>query len=140
MSFTVPYLSLRGGLLLLTAASLSFSSPHTAISGVSSAATVCSPAEAALRRDLQEAQKRFASLHVKNFQLRQQLLLAEMQRDMAKTQLWAVRDKSVVGDVGDLTRADMMALTVREWQEYEPQKLRYELPLRPGIRHGEENW
>lgn len=31
MSFTVSYLSLRGGLLLLTAASLSFSSSHSAV-------------------------------------------------------------------------------------------------------------
>ncbi|HDR2587836.1 TPA: hypothetical protein QCI16_000240 [Enterobacter ludwigii] len=125
MSFTVPYLSLRGGLLLLTAASLSFSSPHTAISGVSSAATVCSPSEAALRRDLQEAQKRFASLRVKNFQLRQQLLRAEMQRDMAKAQLWAVRDKSVVGDVGDLTSTDIMSVSIR--QQLEPP---VQVPLR----------
>ncbi|WP_131631863.1 hypothetical protein [Enterobacter ludwigii] len=117
MSFTVPYLSLRGGLLLLTAASLSFSSPHTAISGVSTAVTICLPAEAALRRDLQEAQKRFASLRVKNFQLRQQLLRAEMQRDMAKAQLWAVRDKSVVGDVGDLTSTDIMSVSIRQQLE-----------------------
>ncbi|HHA2248459.1 TPA: hypothetical protein ACOEHG_003359 [Enterobacter ludwigii] len=125
MSFTVPYLSLRGGLLLLTAASLSFSSPHTAISGVSTAVTICLPAEAALRRDLQEAQKRFASLRVKNFQLRQQLLRAEMQRDMAKAQLWAVRDKSVTGDIGDLTSTDVMSVSIRQQQE-----LPVQVPLR----------
>ncbi|MNG54569.1 hypothetical protein D3C79_126130 [compost metagenome] len=125
MSFTVPYLSLRGGLLLLTAASLSFSSPHTAISGVSTAVTICLPAEAAFRRDLQEAQKRFASLRVKNFQLRQQLLRAEMQRDMAKAQLWAVRDKSVTGDIGDLTSTDVMSVSIRQQQE-----LPVQVPLR----------
>ncbi|AHE72507.1 hypothetical protein M942_04235 [Enterobacter ludwigii] len=70
-----------------------------------------------MRRDLQEAQKRFASLRVKNFQLRQQLLRAEMQRDMAKAQLWAVRDKSVVGDVGDLTSTDIMSVSIRQQLE-----------------------
>lgn len=114
MSFSLPFLSLRGGLLLLTAASLSFSSPHSAISGVPTAATVCSSAEATLRRDLQEAQRRFAALRVKNFQLRQQLLRAEMQRDMAKAQLWAVRDKSVAGDIDDLTSTDVMAVSIPE--------------------------
>lgn len=115
MSFTVPYLSLRGGLLLLTAASLSFSSPHTAISGVSSAATVCSPAEAALRRDLQEAQRRYALLRVKNFRLRQLLLRAETQRDSTKAKLWVVRGKSITGDIADLTRTtDVMATPIRE--------------------------
>ncbi|KFD24802.1 hypothetical protein [Yokenella regensburgei] len=139
MSFSVPFLSLRGGLLFLTAALLSFSSPHTATSRGLTAAPVCSPAEARLRRDLLEAQRRFALLRAKNFRLRQQLLWTEMKRDAAKAQLWAVRDKSVTGDIDDLTRTDTMALTVREWQEYEPQDLRYELPLRPEIRHGEES-
>lgn len=125
MSFSVPFLSLRSGLLLLTAASLSFSSSPVAISGASTAAMVCSPAEAALRCDLQEAQRRFASLRVKNFQLRQQLLRAEMQRDMAKAQLWAVRDKSVAGDIGDLTSTDIMEVSIRERQG-----LSVQVPLR----------
>ena len=117
MSFTVPFLYLRGGLLLLIAALLSFSSSHSAISGVPMVAMVCSPAEAALRRDLQEAQRRFASLRVKNFQLRQQLLRAEMQRDMAKAQWWVVRDKSVVGDIDDLASTDIMSGSIRQQKD-----------------------
>lgn len=117
MRFTAPYLSLRGGMLLLTAASLSFSSSHSAFSGVSTAVMICLPAEDELRRDLLEAQSRFASLRVKNFQLRQQLLRTEMQRDMAKAQLWAVRDKSVVGDIGELSSTDIMSVSIRQQQE-----------------------
>ncbi|WP_149330627.1 hypothetical protein [Citrobacter braakii] len=117
MSVTVPYLSLRGGLLLLTTASLSFSSSHPAISRVPTVAMVRASAEATLRRDLQEAQRRFASLRAKNFQLRQQLLRADMQRDMAKAQLWEVRDKSVGGDLDDLTSMDVMAVGIRQQQE-----------------------
>ena len=116
MSFTVPFLYLRGGLLLLIAALLSFSSSHTATFGVS-AATVCSPAEAALRRDLLESQRRFASLRAKNFQLRQQLLWAEMQLNIVKSQLWEVRDKSVTGDIDDLTSTDVMSVSIRPQQE-----------------------
>lgn len=88
-------------------------------------AMVCSPAEAALRRDLQEAQRRFVALRVKNYQLRQQLLRAEMQRDMAKAQLWTVRDKSVVGDIGELTSSDIMSVSIR--QQLEPP---VQVPLR----------
>lgn len=117
MSVIVPYLYLRGGLLLLTVASLSFSSPHPAISRVPTVAMVCSSAEATLRRDLQEAQQRFAALRVKNFRLRQQLLRAEMQRDMTKAQLWAVREKSVVGDLNDLTSTELMTVIIRQQQE-----------------------
>ena len=71
MSLTVSYLSLRRGLLLLTDTSLSFRTSHSVITGVSTTASVCLPAEAELRRDLLEAQRRFARLRVKNFQLYQ---------------------------------------------------------------------
>ncbi|MGP8939915.1 hypothetical protein V1605_11975 [Enterobacter soli] len=113
MSFTVPYLSLRGGLLLLTAASLSFSSSHSAISELSTAATVCSPTEAALHRELLEAQRRYALLRAKNFRLRQQLLWAETQRDSAKAPLWVVRGNSITGDMADLRTTDVMATPIR---------------------------
>ena len=112
-------------MLLLTAASLSFSSSHSAFSGVSTAVTICLPAEDELRRDLLEAQRRFASLRVKNFQLHQQLLRAEMQRDIAKAQLWAVCDKSVTGDIGDLTSTDVVSVSIRQQQE-----LPVQVPLR----------
>lgn len=117
MSFTVPYLSLRGGLLLLTAASLSFSSSHSAISRVPTVAMVCSSAEAMLRRDLQEAQRRYALLRAKNFRLRQQLLGAETQRDSTKALLWEGRNKSVGGYISDLTSTDIMSVSIRQQQE-----------------------
>jgi hypothetical protein len=132
MSFTVPFLSLRGGLLLLTAASLSFSSSPTAISGDHAVSAVCSPPEAALHRDLQEAQKRYALLRAKNFRLRQQLLRAETQRDSVEAQLREVRGKSVTGDMTDLTSTEVMLATLPELPDSSVQ-----IPLRSKMLIGE---
>ena len=39
-----------------------------------------------------------------------------MQCDMAKAQLWAVRDKSVAGDLHDLASTDILSGRIRQQQ------------------------
>lgn len=134
MSFVTPFLSLRTGLLLLTAASLSFSTPRTMLSAPSFAVMGCSPVETALHRDLQEAQRRFAALRAKNFRLRQQLMVIEAQRAIAEAKLLLIREKAVKGDMEDLTRYEPLNSTIRELQEREwpdlPTRLPVQVPLR----------
>lgn len=138
MRFSVPYLFLCGGLVLLTAASLSFSTPHIAISGMPAIVMTGSPTESALRRELQEAQRRFMVLRARNFSLRQKLQQAEAQRDLAQAQLRLVHNKSVSGDMEDLISTDVMTLSAGELLKRNSQCLLVQIPLRPEVRIREE--
>lgn len=132
MSSTVPFLPFRAGLLLLTTVSLSFSAPHTFTDGGGAVATVCLPVEAALRRDLQEAQRRFVMLRAKNFKLRQQLMQSEELRE-----IFLIQSHATYGSMNVPFRYSYLNGVMRELQEEELHNFQTRLPIQIPLQEEE---